>query len=134
MSPSPMITVEEALRRVLASAETPLGEEKVALEKAYGRVLASDVKALRTQPPFPNSAMDGYALRAADTASPPATLNVIGEFAAGRAFAGAARSRRGGAHLHRRADAGRRRRDRYSGGRRARGRAHPSFGARVEAR
>ena len=89
MSASPMITVEEALRRVLASAETPLEEEKVALEKAYGRVLASDVKALRTQPPFPNSAMDGYALRAADTASPPATLNVIGESAAGRAFAGA---------------------------------------------
>ena len=64
-----MITVEEALRRVLASAETPLGDETVDLEMAYGRVLASDVKALRTQPPFPNSAMDGYALRAADTAS-----------------------------------------------------------------
>ncbi len=86
---SPMITVEEALRRVLASAETPLGEENVALEKAYGRVLARDLKALRTQPPFSNSAMDGYALRAADTASPPATLKVIGESAAGRAFAGA---------------------------------------------
>ena len=86
---SAMITVEEALRRVLASAETPLEEEKVALEAAYGRVLARDLKALRTQPPFPNSAMDGYALRAADTASPPATLTVIGESAAGRAFAGA---------------------------------------------
>ena len=91
MSPmvSSMITVEEALRRVLASAETPLGEEKVALDKAYGRVLARDLKALRTQPPFANSAMDGYALRAVDTASPPATLTVIGESAAGRAFAGA---------------------------------------------
>jgi len=89
---SPMITVEEALKRVLASAETPLDEEKVALEKAYGRVLANDIKALRTQPPFPNSAMDGYALRAADTASPPATLTVVGESAAGRAFAGALRS------------------------------------------
>ena len=86
---SSMITVEEALRRTLASAETPLEEEKVALDKAYGRVLARDLKALRTQPPFPNSAMDGYALRAADTASPPATLKVIGESAAGRAFAGA---------------------------------------------
>ena len=86
---SSMITVEEALRRVLASAETPLEEEKVALDKAYGRVLARDLKALRTQPPFANSAMDGYALRAVDTASPPATLTVIGEFAAGRAFAGA---------------------------------------------
>ena len=44
---------------------------------------------LRTQPPFPNSAMDGYALRAADTAPAPATLTVIGESAAGRAFEGA---------------------------------------------
>jgi molybdopterin molybdotransferase len=86
---SSMITVEEALKRVLASAETPLEEEKVALEAAYGRVLARDLEALRTQPPFPNSAMDGYALRAADTASPPATLTVIGESAAGRAFQGA---------------------------------------------
>jgi molybdopterin molybdotransferase len=86
---SSMITVEEALRRVLASAETPLKEEKVALEQAYGRVLARDLKALRTQPPFSNSAMDGYAVRAADTASPPATLIVVGESAAGRAFEGA---------------------------------------------
>ena len=89
---STMITVEEALKRVLASAETPLEEEKVTLEKAYGRVLVHDIKALRTQPPFPNSAMDGYALRAADTASPPVTLAVIGESAAGRAFKGALRS------------------------------------------
>jgi molybdopterin molybdotransferase len=86
---SSMITVEEALARVLASAETPLEEEKVALESAYGRVLARDLKALRTQPPFSNSAMDGYAVRAADTASPPATLIVVGESAAGRAFEGA---------------------------------------------
>ncbi len=89
MSPSPMITVEEALARVLASAEAPLGEETVALASAYGRVLARDLKALRTQPPFPNSAMDGYALRAADTGAAPATLTLIGESAAGRAFEGA---------------------------------------------
>jgi molybdopterin molybdotransferase len=86
---SPMITVEEALKRVLASAEAPLEEEKVALAEAYGRVLARDLKALRTQPPFSNSAMDGYALRSADTALAPATLTLIGESAAGRAFAGA---------------------------------------------
>jgi molybdopterin molybdotransferase len=86
---SPMITVEEALARVLASAEAPLEEEKVALEAAYGRVLARDLDALRTQPPFPNSAMDGYAVRAADTASAPATLTVVGESAAGHAFQGA---------------------------------------------
>ena len=86
---SAMITVEEALARVLASAEAPLEEEKVPLEAAYGRVLARDIKALRTQPPFANSAMDGYALRAADTAQAPSTLKVIGESAAGRAFGGA---------------------------------------------
>ena len=83
-----MITVEEALARVLASAATPLDEEPVALEAAHGRVLARDLAALRTQPPFANSAMDGYALRAADAAQPTATLTVIGESAAGRAFGG----------------------------------------------
>jgi molybdopterin molybdotransferase len=86
---SAMITVDEALMRVLASAEAPLDEEKVALESSCGRVLARDVKALRTQPPFVNSAMDGYAVRAADTAIAAASLTVIGEAAAGRAFEGA---------------------------------------------
>jgi molybdopterin molybdotransferase len=86
---SGMITVEEALARVLASAATPLDEERVALEAAHGRVLARDLAALRTQPPFANSAMDGYALRAADAAQPTATLTVIGESAAGRAFGAA---------------------------------------------
>ena len=47
-------------------------------------MLARDLKALRTQPPFANSAMDGYALRAADAASAPARLTVIGEFARAR--------------------------------------------------
>jgi molybdopterin molybdotransferase len=86
---SAMISVEEALKRVLASAETPLEEEKVALQAAYGRVLAHDLKALRTQPPFPNSAMDGYAIRSADAASAATTLTMVGESAAGRAFEGA---------------------------------------------
>src|ERR1700734_4497609 len=84
-----MMTVEEALARVIASGAPPLEEETIALESAYGRVLVRDLKALRTQPPFPNSAMDGYALRAADTTPAPATLTVIGESAAGRAFEGA---------------------------------------------
>jgi molybdopterin molybdotransferase len=86
---SAMITVEEALARVLASAKAPLDEEKVALDGAYGRVLTRGLKALRTQPPFANSAMDGYAVRASDTAIAPASLTVIGESAAGRAFEGA---------------------------------------------
>ena len=86
---SGMITVEEALARVLASAKPPLDEERVALDEACGRVLTRDLSALRTQPPFPNSAMDGYALRAADGLPAPAALTVIGESAAGRAFEGA---------------------------------------------
>jgi molybdopterin molybdotransferase len=84
-----LISVAEALARVLASAPEPLGAESVAVEAALGRTLASDVHALRTQPPFANSAMDGYALRAADTRPAPARLRLVGESAAGRAFAGA---------------------------------------------
>jgi molybdopterin molybdotransferase len=80
--------VEEALARVLASVPGPLEAEMIALADAFGRTLARDVAALRVQPPFANSAMDGYALRAADAARVPARLKVVGESAAGRAFAG----------------------------------------------
>jgi len=84
-----LISVAEALSRVLAAADEPLSEEWVALEEAFGRTLSRDLVAARTQPPFANSAMDGYALRAADVKEPPASLKLIGESAAGRAFAGA---------------------------------------------
>jgi molybdopterin molybdotransferase len=87
MTAGALISVAEALSRVLASAPQPLAAERVAIEAALGRTLAEDLCALRTQPPFANSAMDGYALRAADTAQIPATLRVIGESAAGRPFA-----------------------------------------------
>jgi len=80
--------VEEALARVLASVADPIGEERVPLAEAFGRTLARAVVARRSQPPFANSAMDGYALRAADTAGAPARLTVVGEAAAGRPFAG----------------------------------------------
>jgi molybdopterin molybdotransferase len=86
----PMISVAEALSRVLAAA-APLPAEEVALADAFGRTLAAPVAAGRTQPPFANSAMDGYALRAADAAAPGARLRVIGESAAGRGFSGALR-------------------------------------------
>ncbi len=89
MSGGAIISVAEALARVLASASPPIEAETLAVEAALGRTLARDIHALRTQPPFANSAMDGYALRAADTASTPARLRVIGESAAGRAFDGA---------------------------------------------
>ena len=81
-----LISVAEALDHVLAHA-APLPAEQVPLDDALGRVLASDLKALRTQPPADVSAMDGYAARAADVANPPAQLRVIGEVAAGRPFA-----------------------------------------------
>ena len=81
-----MISVEEALRQVLAHAER-LPAEQVPLAQANGRVLAADLKALRTQPPADVSAMDGYAVRASDVATAPVRLKVIGEVAAGRPFA-----------------------------------------------
>jgi molybdopterin molybdotransferase len=84
-----LISVAEALSRVLAAADEPLSEEWVALEEAFWRTLSRDLVAARTQPPFANSAMDGYAVRAADVKEPSASLKLIGESAAGRAFAGA---------------------------------------------
>src|ERR1700686_5116195 len=77
--------VTDALSAVLAGAE-PLPEEMVALDAAHHRMLARDVAALRTQPPQAMSAMDGYAVRAADASSVAARLKVIGEVAAGRPF------------------------------------------------
>ncbi len=88
MSRPALTPVEEALALVLASIPGPLETESVALADAFGRTLAREVAALRVQPPFANSAMDGYALRAADAVRPLARLKVVGESAAGRAFAG----------------------------------------------
>ena len=64
---SGLLAVEEALRRILDGVEL-LEAEDVALAEADGRVLAQNLAAKRTQPPFPASAMDGYAVRAADIA------------------------------------------------------------------
>jgi molybdopterin molybdotransferase len=80
-----MLSVADALARVLADARA-LPSVDTDLTAAHGRVLASDLKALRTQPPAAVSAMDGYAVRAADIAEVPAHLSVIGEVAAGRPF------------------------------------------------
>ena len=80
-----LLSVADALALVLADA-APLPAEPAALVDACGRVLAADLVALRTQPPADVSAMDGYAVRAADVATVPARLTVIGEVAAGRPF------------------------------------------------
>ena len=82
-----LMPVSDALAAVLAGAE-PLPDEMIALAEAFHRVLARDVAARRTQPPEAMSAMDGYAVRAADAATIDSKLTVIGEVAAGRPFAG----------------------------------------------
>ncbi|HWX83548.1 MAG TPA: gephyrin-like molybdotransferase Glp [Xanthobacteraceae bacterium] len=80
-----LLSVAEALDHVLAHA-APLPADEVPIGEAAGRVLACDLKARRTQPPADVSAMDGYAVRAADVAAAPARLKIIGEVAAGRPF------------------------------------------------
>jgi molybdopterin molybdotransferase len=72
-------------RTAMLAAVKPLPAERVTLDAALGRVLSDCVVAGRDQPPFAVSAMDGYALRSADT---PGTLFVAGESAAGRGFEG----------------------------------------------
>ncbi len=81
-----LLSVAEALERVLENA-LPLPANDVPLSDAAGLVLAYPIKARRTQPPADLSAMDGYAVRAADVADPPVRLKLIGEVAAGRPFA-----------------------------------------------
>jgi molybdopterin molybdotransferase len=82
-----LLPVEEAVRRIVAGV-TPLEAETVPLSHARGWVLAEPLAARRMQPPFPASAMDGYAVRAADIAALPARLTVIGTSGAGHGFPG----------------------------------------------
>ena len=81
-----MLELEDALERIL-SAVQPLGEETVPLNSAVGRVLAGPVASPVDIPLFDNSAMDGYAVRAADVAAAceqnPVSLQVGGRIAAG---------------------------------------------------
>ena len=122
-----MISVEEALARLLAPlAAVP--PEQVSLADAVGRVLAEDVAARRTQPPFAVSAMDGYAVRADDVARRAGHAAHRRRDPGRRRVRRPSRTRRGRPHLHRRAIAGRRRHDRDPGGHRARS------GDRVEIR
>ncbi len=82
-----MISVEEALSRLLAPL-APVPPEQLSVAEGLGRVLAENVAARRTQPPFAVSAMDGYAVRAADVEKIPATLRIIAEIPAGAGFGG----------------------------------------------
>ncbi|MFK7745432.1 MAG: gephyrin-like molybdotransferase Glp [Roseobacter sp.] len=81
-----MISVAQALEQLVALA-APLPVEDVPLRHAAGRVLARDVASTRTQPPFAASAMDGYAVRAAEV-EPDAMFKVVGEAAAGHSYDG----------------------------------------------
>jgi molybdopterin molybdotransferase len=78
------LSVDEALQAILAAVKTPIAVEDAPLSLCFGRTLARNLFARRTQPPKPLSAMDGYALRAADKGP----LRVIGESSAGRGFDG----------------------------------------------
>ena len=75
-----LLSIDEALERILARSR-PLEAEEVPLNAAAGRVLAAAARAAVDLPPFPSSAMDGFALRAADV---PGTLPVVERVAAGR--------------------------------------------------
>jgi molybdopterin molybdotransferase len=74
-----LISIDEALRRVLATATT-LGSERVAIADALDRVLAQDVSASGDVPPFPSSAMDGYAVEPGPAGR---ELTLVGESRAG---------------------------------------------------
>jgi molybdopterin molybdotransferase len=80
-----LMPVAEALEKVLAGV-MPLGPEQIGLRFAATRTLAHAVSAALTNPPFDASAMDGYAVRAADIKTCPTELRVIGESAAGWPF------------------------------------------------
>jgi molybdopterin molybdotransferase len=82
-----VISVEEALSRLLEPLE-PLPPEQVSIVDGLGRVLAEDVAARRTQPPFAVSAMDGYAVRAEDVITVPVELRIVAEVPAGAGFGG----------------------------------------------
>jgi molybdopterin molybdotransferase len=84
-----LLSVEEARDAVLDAIAGPTPSEQAYLSEARGRVLAEDVVSLTALPPWDNSAMDGYAIRAADVApatdEEPVRLDVIGESRAGSA-------------------------------------------------
>jgi molybdopterin molybdotransferase len=79
---SELISVTEAQRLILERVRR-IDAERVPIERAAGRVLAETAAATVDLPPFPSSAMDGYALRAADAASAPVTLPIVARIAAG---------------------------------------------------
>ena len=86
MTSIPLLSVEAALRSILARVE-PLPSRSVSIDEALGLVLAADILSTENLPPFPNSAMDGFAVLAADVASAsreaPVRLQIQGDAPAG---------------------------------------------------
>ncbi|MCK7611323.1 molybdopterin molybdotransferase MoeA [Roseibium sediminicola] len=82
-----LMPVAEALQKLLSDV-TRTDVEHVPLAEANGRILAAPLASTRTQPPFPASAMDGYAIRHQDLAGKATKLDVIGEAPAGHGFSG----------------------------------------------
>ncbi len=83
-----LLSVNEALTPYSRWRRTNGVGTGAAVSQAAHRILAEEVRATLTQPPFDASAMDGYAVRAADVAALPATLTLVGEARAGERFAG----------------------------------------------
>jgi molybdopterin molybdotransferase len=85
--PEPMLSLEEAQDRLLAAVGEPLSVEEVSLQDALGRVLAEPIRSAVDLPPWDNTAMDGFAVHAADVADAtpdaPVRLRVVGEVQAG---------------------------------------------------
>src|SRR5437762_8676204 len=77
-----MLLINQAIEIVLQKTAR-LGTESVRLSDSFNRFLAEDIVADTDLPPFDRAQMDGYALRAADVASTPARLRIVGESAAG---------------------------------------------------
>ena len=80
-----MISVSEAEERIL-SAISPMPLEQIVITDSFGRVAGEDIRSRRTQPPMPVSAMDGYAVRAADVLGTPVELPIVGYAPAGGSY------------------------------------------------
>ncbi|MBU3563976.1 gephyrin-like molybdotransferase Glp [Polynucleobacter sp. Tro8-14-1] len=78
-----MLTAQQALDHLLSHAQTVGESEKVAMQAALGRVLAENVNSLVDVPPLDNTAMDGYAVRSADIATPGKSLKIAQRIPAG---------------------------------------------------
>ena len=83
MTKPPMLTAQQAIDHLLSHAQTVIESEEVTTQAALGRILAENVNSLVDVPPLDNTAMDGYAVRTADTNVPGAILRLAQRIPAG---------------------------------------------------